>query len=162
VRRKNDVLAIERLSEARQLIWNVARALMTRSPIWDECVLDLEAADAWLAEATTDLTRRRVLNRKGDHPMSSDLRLEVKTVTVKDNAEVLSPPRAEVISELWQGVAFLEEVRTKLNRSVRVSPARTMAGDALSNATTQLILAASLLVPTGLVEIPAALAQSEA
>jgi hypothetical protein len=46
----------------------------------------------------------------------------------------------------------VDELRTKLNKTVRTGTSRDMASNALATAITQLDLAASLLVPTGLVE----------
>ena len=145
MRRHDDMATVEHVGDARQLVWNVTQTLKARGAA-GETLKDLEAVDHLLARATTDLTHRRALSQK-EEPM--DLRLD--TVKQKD-VEVVTPARAEVISEAWQAVAFVDELRTKLNKSVRNSTSRDMASNALASAITQLVLAASLLVPTGIVE----------
>ena len=75
---------------------------------------------------------------------TSNLTLEPK------NQDVLSPSRADIISRTWQAVSIVEDLRNALNKSVRVSDARDRANLALTEATTQLVLAATLLIPSGL------------
>jgi len=75
---------------------------------------------------------------------TSNLTLEPK------NQDVLSPSRADIISRTWQAVSIVEDLRNALNKNIRVSDARDRANLALTEATTQLVLAATLLIPSGL------------
>jgi len=61
--------------------------------------------------------------------------------------EALSVPRAEIISRIWQAVAFLEEVRGDLARQVRQSKTRDAAAVALTSGEQQLVLSAGILAP---------------
>ncbi|HEY6159471.1 MAG TPA: hypothetical protein VIV88_18650 [Gemmatimonadales bacterium] len=76
------------------------------------------------------------------------------TAPVQPKNDALSCPRAEIISEIWQGVAFIEEARARLAGQIRQSPARDAASRALAEANTKLILAAQLLTPTELAQRP--------
>ena len=70
------------------------------------------------------------------------------TAPTPPKADALSPLRAEVISELWQAVSYIEEVRAKLTAHVRTSEAREAASRAMTEATTRLVVAAQLLLPS--------------
>ena len=69
------------------------------------------------------------------------------TLAKQDAPVSISAPAAEIISRLWQAVAFLEEVRADLTRLVRVSPSRDAAAIAITSGTQQLVLAAGILAP---------------
>lgn len=77
----------------------------------------------------------------------SSLELDNTPPTPKARMTTLSAPGAEVISRLWQAIAFLEEVRSDLTGRVRQSPARDAASVALVSGTQQLIMAAGILAP---------------
>lgn len=62
-------------------------------------------------------------------------------------SEALSVPRAEIISRIWQAVAFIEEVRGDLARQVRQSKTRDAAALALTSGEQQLVLSAGILAP---------------
>lgn len=75
--------------------------------------------------------------------------MEQPKLTLAKQAETIEnigAPRAEIISELWQAIGFLEECRTKLPR-VRQSPSREAAAVAITAGMQQLMLAAAILSP---------------
>jgi hypothetical protein len=61
--------------------------------------------------------------------------------------ESIGAKRAEIISRLWQAIAFLEEIRADMGTGVRVSASRDQAGIAITSATQQLVLSAGILAP---------------
>ncbi|HEV8263739.1 MAG TPA: hypothetical protein VGQ06_02230 [Gemmatimonadales bacterium] len=66
--------------------------------------------------------------------------------------DVLSAPRAEVISRVWQAVAYLEEARADLGKQVRKSTSRELAADVIKEAVTSLVRATLLLTPAALTD----------
>jgi len=61
--------------------------------------------------------------------------------------EALSRERAEVISRLWQAIAFLDEARTDATKQIRQSAARDAAVEAMLDGTQNLVRAAAYLMP---------------
>lgn len=79
------------------------------------------------------------------------LRLDVpkpeSRLTATARADALSAFRAEIISRLWQAIAFIEETRADLLKHVPQTGAREVAIDEVRIASTHLTVAAGVLVP---------------
>jgi hypothetical protein len=77
------------------------------------------------------------------------MKLEQRNVARPARAEdFFTPHRAELISRLWQAIAFVHEIRNDLGTNVRVSASRDSAADKIASATRDLADAAALLAPT--------------
>lgn len=139
---------MEHIGNARQLLWNVAAMLKSSNGGARRYAGDIEAADVRLAQAIARMTRPRTFYWE-DKP---DMKLEAPAR--KDDGDALSAPRAEIISRSWQAVSFLQEVRVDLVKNVRQSRARDMAAEAFDTAITNVVLAASLLIPSELAQLP--------
>lgn len=63
------------------------------------------------------------------------------------SSNAIGAPRAEIISRLWQAIAFLEEVRADIPRQVRASESLGSAVTEIQAATRRLTKAAALLAP---------------
>jgi len=54
---------------------------------------------------------------------------------------------AEIISRIWQAVAFIEEIRGDMERSIRQSTGRDTGLEAIGSSTVALVTAAAALAP---------------
>jgi hypothetical protein len=95
---------------------------------------------------------------EGPSSMDDDMKRALR-LDRQDVQESIGAKRAEIISRLWQAIAFLEEVRADLGNGVRMSPAREQASIAITSSTQQLVLAAGILAPKSM--RPEATAETE-
>ena len=60
---------------------------------------------------------------------------------------IVPVPHAEVISRIWQAIAFVEEIRGDMERSLRQSTGRDTGAEAIGAALVALVAAAAALAP---------------
>lgn len=144
MRRRDDDQALHDINDARQIVWSVSAALRGGKSSWAviEYVRDLEAADARLTSAASALSRPRAMFPDKGLIMSD----------VPEDSVAVSAAQADAMSRIWQLVGTIQTMRTDITAHVRRTEGRDRTLAALDTTLTQLVLAAGVLMPPGLLQ----------